>query len=128
MADEIVPLDSEEIPNQDLLFMRVHRQWLHEDGSISAGAFQNRPTKADGMSIDWEKYSSARATKERAPRPDDNAVVKMLAGQAGGIPDQTVVHTPKRENRAHTDVFGEKNPEVRLLFSRIVELVIGLDQ
>ena len=128
LADEITPWETEEIPNQDLLFMHIHRQWLHDDGSISAGAFQNRPTKDDGMSTNWEKYSSARATKERARSPEDNAVVKMLAVNAGDIPGQTITHTPQQTNRAHTDIFGEKNPEARVLFGRIVEIVIGIDE
>lgn len=114
LADEIVPWDPEEIPNQDLLFMRVHRQWLHEDGSISAGAFQNRPTKADGMSTDWEKYSFARATKERAPRPEDNAVVCLPDKQVELPIKQLFIRLSVRIGRILTSL--EKKPRRSVYF------------
>lgn len=49
----------------------------------------------------------------------------MNVGEVRGIPEQIVKHTPDLEdnNRAHTDVFGEKDEEVRVLFGRITKLI-----
>jgi hypothetical protein len=56
VADEVsVPWKSEDIANEDLLWMRVHRVWFNPDGSIKPGVFKNNPTAQDGMSTDWQK-------------------------------------------------------------------------
>ena len=130
VADEVsVPWESEDIPNEDLLWMRVHRRSFDPEGRIMPGAFRNRPTPQDGMSTDWQKYARPEETRSRARNPKDNAVIQLVVGEVRRIPDQTVVHTPdpKTQNRAHTDVFGEKHPEARLQFSRIYKVVISLD-
>ena len=130
MANEVTSSwESEEIPGADLVFMRVHRTWVKPDGTIGRGAFQNRPTETDGMSTDWQKYSRPEDTRSRANSPaKDNAVIQFVVGEIRLIPDQTVIHTPKDGNRAHTDVFGEKHPEARIKLSRIYKTVIRLDQ
>lgn len=130
VADEVsVPWKSEDIANEDLLWMRVHRVWFNPDGSIKPGVFKNNPTAQDGMSTDWQKYARPEETRSRAKTPKDNAVIQLVVGEVRRIPDQNVVHTPNLEtkNRAHTDVFGEKHPEARLQFSRIYRAVIPLD-
>jgi len=82
------------------------------------------------MSTDWAKYSSPEETRQRAKNPKDNAVIQLIAGEVRRIPEQWIQHTPDRQrnNRAHTDVFGEKskNPEVRLSFMRIAQVVLPL--
>lgn len=130
LADAIVPWRPEDIPDKDLLFMRAHRSYFADDGSIGVGVFRNHPTEQDGMSTDWEKYSTPQEARDRARTPGDNAVLKMVAGDVRGIPGQTVVHEPLAHNRAHTEVFGDKKPtpEVRVLFSRIVDYAIRLDE
>jgi hypothetical protein len=127
---------SEPIPDEDYLFFRVHRQRI-KNGEVRPSAFQNRPTENDGMSTDWEKYSTAQESLNRAPAPDDNAIIRLSVAKIRKIPGQTVVHTPIQPNvnptipagnRAHTDVFGEKekNPEVRTLLTRAWTMVIPL--
>ena len=130
MAEEIsVSWSPENIPDEDLLFMRVHRMWLNPDRTIKPGAFQNRPTSQDGMSTDWAKYASADETRNRGKIPSKNGVIQMVVGKVRQVPNQRVVHTPDLTagNRAHTDVFGEKHTEVRLKLSRLSDLVIPLD-
>jgi hypothetical protein len=130
VADEVNdPWVSEPIPDQDLLYRRVHKMWVDSDGSIITGVFQNRPTDQVGMSTDWQKYSTPQETRLRARKPQDNAVIQMVGGKVREIPNQRVAHTPDRanNNRAHTDVFGEKNPETRIKFSRICQVIISLD-
>lgn len=107
--------------------MRVHKTWLKRDGSIGLGVFKNAPTPWDGMSTDWQRYSTPEQTRNRVTRkpPAEYAVIKMLVEKVRAIPDQMVEHTPLPDNRAHTDVLGEKDEEARLLFGRIYEVVIG---
>ena len=122
--------ESEAIPDTARLFMRVHRQNIDENGKLKPGAFRNLPKElpGSGMSTDWEKYTTPDETQQRARTPADNAVIQLLCGDIRNIPGQTVVHTPNRElnNRAHTDVFGEKTPEVRLKLMAIYQMVIPL--
>lgn len=122
MANEIVPWEVEEIPDQDILFMRIPRIYF-PDGILNPAAFHNTPTRKDGMSTDWNKYSTARDTRRRSQRkpPEEHAVVQLVVGEVRKIPDQTVVHAPLLSNRAHTEVFGEKHPEARLKFGRLVD-------
>jgi hypothetical protein len=82
------------------------------------------------MSVDWEKYATPQETRARARKPTENAVVRFEAGKVRALPGQSVEHSPDEEtgNRAHTDVSGEKNTEVRTQLSRIYEPVIPLEQ
>lgn len=123
---EIVGWASEEIPGQDFLYLRIHEANLYPDGTPNPGAFRNRPDKLkDGMSTDWDKYSNPAQTRDRAHEPYKNKVVKMNVGEVRLIPQQIVKHTPDLENhnRAHTDVFGPKDTEARVLFRRICAFV-----
>ena len=102
LANEIVPWEIEEIPDQDILFYRIPRVWF-PDGILNTAAFRNTQP-SDGMSTDWNKYSTARETRRRSQRhpPEEYAVVQLVAGEVRRMPDQTVVHSPKADNRAHT--------------------------
>lgn len=117
--------ESEEIPGEDSLLMRVHQNYLDNEGEPIPGAFRNRPLKTDGMSTDWERYSTPEQTRLRAPNPMANIVISLLARAVRSIPNQLVVHTPNAEtnNRAHTDVFGEKTVEARERLMRIYRKV-----
>lgn len=116
----------EQIPEQSSLFMRVHKTFRKSDGSAVASAFRNR---GEGMSTDWEKYATPQETRRRAKQPGHNAVVTLHVGSVRELPEQQVEHTPdvERANRAHTDVYGEKDEEVRIKLRRIAEIVIGFD-
>lgn len=120
----------EDIPNEDALYMRVHRQWFR-DSHVVPGSFRNRPDDATGgMSTDWNRYATPGDTLQRARRPEDNAVIRFAVGDIRAIPEQQVEHAPLPDNRAHTDVLGpkEQDPEIRRLFSRKYSLVISLER
>lgn len=112
---------SEEIPDEDRLFMRVHKNFLlgAEDDYIPPGVFRDQ---GPAMSTDWEKYSSPEQSRERARKPEVNGVIALVAGPVRTDAGQEVVHTPDepRGNRAHTDVRGKKDgdPRVRLALQR----------
>jgi hypothetical protein len=117
--------ESEDIPSEDSLLMRVHQTFLDDEGEPIPAAFRNQPPKTGGMSTDWERYSTPEETMARAREPMANIVIALLTGAVRGIPNQVVVHTPDAvtRNRAHTDVFGEKTVEVREGFMRIYRRV-----
>lgn len=125
--------DSEDIPSSDTLYYRAHRTFYGKRwplDSIPPTCFMNRP-KDDpdaGMSTDWSKYASPEESRSRARQPIDNAVVALTVADVHAVPGQRVAHTPQPDNRAHTDVFGDKSdPEVQTLLSRIARLVIPLE-
>lgn len=107
----------EEIPDEDRLFMRVHFENI-VDGEPGPGAFRDH---GGGMSTDWEKYSTPEESQGRAQRPELYGVISLVTGEVRSIPSLTVVHEPLDDNRAHTEVFGEKrrDPEVRVKLTRM---------
>jgi hypothetical protein len=116
----------EEIPDPDMLYMRVQRRWFGTDGELDLGCFRNQPDEQTGaMSTDWSKYSTAGETRQRTRSPRDNAVIELRAGDIRQIPNQRVEHSPTEDNRAHT---GPKraDPQVRRLYSRIYRMVLPL--
>jgi len=79
-----------------------------------------------GMSTDWQKYSTPEECRKRArdigKDPQKYEVIQMSVERIRAIPSQRVEHipiynpndSPPLLNRAHTDVFGEKDEEARL--------------
>ena len=126
VANEIEPKwEGEEIPDEDFLFMRVHQDYWDDEGEPIPKAFRNHPKKTGGMSTDWQKYFTPEETRQRGRDAAANIVIQLLTGTVRKIPDQSVVHTPDVENnnRAHSDVFGEKTTEVRERFMQIYQKV-----
>ncbi len=115
----------ETITDSDRLYMRVHRGWYKRDGTVGAGAFQDRD---GGMSTDWAKYATPGETRSRHKSPLDNAIVAFIVGDVRVIPGQTVAHSPLPDNRAHTDVLGEKDEEARVRLRRIATTVLPLSR
>lgn len=141
MSDDPPPWATEFIPSEHILYMRVHRNWF-DDGVLNVGCFKNAPDKiADGMSTEWCKYSSAENCRNNATSlPRDNAVISLEVGAIRRIANeskdlaQSVEHTPiwgtppLRDVRAHSDVFGPKNAQVRVLLNRIWRMEIGIEE
>jgi hypothetical protein len=113
--------------------MRVHRTLMITREKVAPGAFRNQPAGGNGMSTNWNKYSTPEATQipERVGgRAEDNAVISMRVDLIQRIPGQSVEHTPTSVNRAHTDVWGDKktDPQVRVEFTKIAFVEIGLER
>jgi hypothetical protein len=114
----------EQIPDDDLLHYRVQKAWI-VDGSVIPGAFRDRE---GAMSVDWNKYSTPAESRNRAKKPNDNAIVSFVASDLRKMAKQTVSHSPNQplNNRAHSDVIGEKDEEARLIMSRSMKWAIKL--
>lgn len=112
--------NEEIIPNQDDLFMRVHKNSLIPYDKLHPGVFRDHN---GGMSTNWSRYADANTTKEQARLygrdPNNYGVIEMNVGNIRGIENQEVIHNPRPENRAHTNVVGEKTERARTIFYRI---------
>ena len=98
----------EEIADGEVLFRRVHRNWFFPNGTLNPGAFRDYE-----MSTDWHRYSSAEEARQRARKPHETAIVSLVAGEVRRIDGQHVQHAPISDNRAHTNVVGDKSTRVR---------------
>lgn len=103
--------------------MRVHKNIIKADDTIHAIAFRNHGEgDEDGMSTDWNKYSTPEETRNRAykTKPSwEGGVVQMVVGDVRTIPDQIVQHDPLIDNPAHTNVKGRKDVRERYKFMQI---------
>jgi hypothetical protein len=123
MADSAINnWPKEEIPDQDSLFMRVHRTNA-PDGELAPGAFRDI---GRGMSTDWQKYSTPDETRARAKAPHKVGVIGMVAGGVRGC-GLLVEHDPIPVNRAHTEIVGIKSTEVRFKLLRLARWVLPLE-
>jgi hypothetical protein len=127
LADEELVFPTEEIPDSDSVFMRAHRN-LMRDGEIGRGVFT---AHGGAMSVDWDKYSSAEATRKRGAKGAENyAVIKMAVIGIRHIRELDVKHSPMTDNRAHSDINlpeDEDLTEVRLNLGRIATVVIPIE-
>lgn len=116
----------EEIPNDGTLFYRVHRTFISRDGDVAPGAFRDQ---GGAMSTDWTKYcATPEQSRDRARKPQDNAVVELPVTAVRHEAAQAVRHSPDSatNNRAHTDVIGAKTEEVRVALRRAARWALRL--
>jgi hypothetical protein len=128
--DDGLSWPKEEIPDSHVLYMRVHKNNF-VNGSLTIVALKDHAPPEGGrpgMSTDWCRYSTPQETRSRDTRtPENYGVVKMQVGTVREIPGTGVEHTPRPTNRAHSDVFGDKNDqEIRLKLKRAMLWVIPL--
>ena len=98
--------------------MRVHVNDVRASGGkLHPGVFREQ---GESMSVDWEKYSTAEESRNRARYPERVGILALITGGVRSIEDLTVLHDPdeERDNRAHSGVHGildpnAANPEVR---------------
>ena len=119
----------EQIPDEHDLFMRIHFKHF-KDGDISPIAFRNHD---GGMSTNWSNYADALLTKEHAALlhnkdPNNYGVVELSVGGVRDIPNQEVDHDPLPDNRAHTNVLGEKDEEARLKLNELSNWAIPINR
>jgi len=121
------PWQSEDIPSDDLLYMRIHKGWWsRKKQRFGIDAFRNSGEGAQaGMSTNWSKYASAEETRDQATsRPEENYVVAMRVSDVRAVAGLTVKHAPLPDDRAHADVIGEKTLEVKEALRQICKIVV----
>jgi hypothetical protein len=106
MANSKFPIDIETIPDEDILYCRVHLSNIDkENGKIKPSAFDPTPFEnPDGLSVNWSKYSNAEQTKQEVTlfgkKVENYSVVSFLTLEVRNISLQ-VIHKPTK-NRAHS--------------------------
>ncbi len=100
----------EEIPDSDLIYLRVHKEQIDDDGAPIPRAFEEH---GEGMSTNWARFATPESTRQEvlknpkgAKDPNNYGVVSFVVGEVRQIEDTTVKHSPLEENQAHTDVTG----------------------
>lgn len=135
-----IPYLTEEIPDDAIVFYRIHEQYIDKEENdekrkIKPSAFDPFP-KPDGteMSVDWSKYSSAQALKDKARKPEKNGIVSFNAASVRESPTPLKVEHrptyPDPDNRAHSIIFDvmphNNNPEIRIKLRRICKWEIPI--
>ena len=118
------------IPDDGLLYRRVWSGHVRTNGRIDARVFMDSPSDEPGepayMSVVWAGPNGVYASPADALRDFDSqadSVAEFIAGGVRAIDELKVLHKPTLQCRAHTGVYGEKDPEVRILLKRIARLV-----
>ncbi|TGM04878.1 hypothetical protein EHQ76_07495 [Leptospira barantonii] len=115
--------EKEEIPDEDYIFYRVHKNLTDNKNEILPNVFRDKGTS---MSTDWERYSSAQDTQDRGKTPTDNFILKLNVGKVRSKITLQVEHDPIDDNQAHTSVLGEKDTEARIHLMRISKIILPL--
>ena len=98
-------MTSENIPDSEFVFLRVHKN-SSRDGELLPAAF--KPKGEEGLSVDWGRYSTAEVSRFRARIPELNGVARLCAGKIRAIDiydgkdNLDVIHSPISENFSHS--------------------------
>lgn len=128
---------SEQIPDEDFLFTRVHKSNLIKN-LPKAGAFKNTPFNegSEVLSSDWDKYINAQQCRDsviksdKPKNPNDYFIWKMNVGRIRKevIPSQEVSHTPRVHNRAHSTIKGRKPANQNVNNAEFRSIIIEIGQ
>jgi len=129
----------EDIPDSALLYLRVHKNHIDDEGEVNVGVFKEHGEgNKKSMSTDWKNYSTPEDTRNRARKPNLNGVVHFIARNLRNL-TLSVTHSPidpnppvEEANQAHTDVNGNNKPieedgEIRLKLLDEIEWDIRID-
>lgn len=96
---------SQVIPDGEFLFYRVPLKGLKPNNQMHPYVFKENE---GAMSSDWERYSTPTITRNRAPKPQNFGVIKLIVDYIRARPGLSVIHSPDRElnNYSHTHVHG----------------------
>jgi len=109
----------EEIFDEDLLYRRIHVQYVKK--SLSPDAFDFR---GDGCSVDLARLTTPESTRSGSPRnpPECYKVGVLEAGKVRGI-GLTLDHCPEPDNPAHSLILPPGGIEAADILGFQTELV-----
>jgi hypothetical protein len=109
----------ETIPDEAILFRRIHHMHFLPDGKISSQAYDR-----ERLSVNWEKYSDPESTADA----DSAAVTALVCGACRKL-KQDVEHVPIDPdqpfgpNQAHAEICGKKPRPIRQQLRDIAQTV-----
>ena len=115
----------ETIPDGANLFRRVHQQFVR-NGRPTPSAFRGGAEDRNIVSVDWDKYSTPDECRCRAPVPEVNMIVSLVATQTRSIDAIQVDHDPTDQNRAHSQIRGDLSVKTRTLLTEASSVLIPL--
>jgi hypothetical protein len=111
----IMEFPIEEIPNEDLLYYRIHEENIdkdvtHPNQRIKPIAFDPHPKGSTQMSTNWDKYSTPLELQQLAKVPEKNGIVSFSVEKVRNTPNPLqVIHDPilieHFKNQAHALIF-----------------------
>lgn len=116
------------IPPEDILYRRVYRGYIKK-GRVKPNAFRDSdptyPGQRVGVSVLWQRYATPEDCKRTGKEPEDNGVATLLTEKVRSIDELLVEHDPLPESQGHSQIFGEKDEEVRVRLAREANLIIS---
>lgn len=115
----------EQIPDNALLYRRIHHNLMKRNGQVARAAFDLHPQYGEtSLSVDWAEHATPEETRGRDGRdPRCFGVVSLLAAKVRnlgeGLPELSVRHDPilndpkLEDNYAHSLIEGDLNLAVR---------------
>ncbi|WP_457556472.1 hypothetical protein [Candidatus Harpocratesius sp.] len=119
--------ETEIIPDDNFIFRRIHKNFVINDSQfpnmqkVPQNVF-NEPKKSwkeeylakwDGVSVDWDRYSTAEETLKRGEKESTNyGVIQSEVFQVRSVQPLDVIHRPiknhekLKDNRAHSLITG----------------------
>lgn len=114
---------SEHIPDEENLYYRIHKVFF-KDNAIQPSAFTD---KGNGMSMDWQKYSTPEESQIRSKVKADNGIVSFSASAIRSL-NLNLIHSPSKTNRAHSEAIGKKEPQIRVELARMATWQIKISK
>jgi len=117
------------IPDSDFLYRRIHSSILissQNENDIPPFAFKDN----NGISTDWNKYSTPEESQYRASEPEKNGIIQIKVALIRLYKNLTIVHAPLPSNRAHSLINGlksykkEDQTDIRKRLARSAEWII----
>ena len=102
---DFITFKIEKIPDEDHLYLRVHKNNNHSATETYVPAEIFKP-QGDSMSTEWNKYSNPLQALNNARKPSENSIASLNIGKVRLIPLLKVIHDPSKANQAHTSVYG----------------------
>jgi hypothetical protein len=125
--------EKEPIPGEHKVYRWVKNS-LFVDGEVAPGAFRNATdengNKTDGMSVNWEEYSTCLSTRDDlinyGKNREEYGVVEINVGEIRTKidPSQEVEHAPELNNSAHSEVKGDKTKRTQKMLRDVASVCV----
>lgn len=117
----------ESIPDDNVLFMWVHKINLDIKNEPLPIAFQPKPHGTTKLSTQWDKYSTPEKCKNSPKEPFKNGVGKFDVGAVRKL-QFNVNHSPSTNNRSHSDISEVSEEQHRVQLKKCFKMLLYPDK